>query len=193
MSEPIARTQDALRDEALAARLEQLERDVQRILSNIGTDHHSMIEPTPIRLSNAGPAGSPSLGSPEMTGSLPARSLSRTTPSSFPAARARLVRRRIRQRRERERHFPADLFADPAWDMMLDLYAAHYERREVSVSSLCIAAAVPATTALRWIKMMVDEGRFIRIADPDDGRRIHVRLSEHARAALDDYFDDMED
>lgn len=114
-------------------------------------------------------------------------------PSGFPLGRAKFVRRLIRHRRRREHHFPADIFADPAWDMMLDLYAAHYERREISVSSLCIAAAVPATTALRWIKLMVDEGRFVRIADPDDGRRIIVRLSDEARLQLDEYFDDFDD
>ncbi len=37
--------------------------------------------------------------------------------------RAKAVRRMLRQRRMREQYFPADLFADPAWDMLLDLYA----------------------------------------------------------------------
>lgn len=113
-------------------------------------------------------------------------------PKSFAAGRARLVRERIRQRRQREHFFPTDLFADPAWDMLLDLYAAYYENREISVSSLCIAASVPATTALRWIKSMADDGYLERIADPDDGRRIHVRLSETARRSLDDYYDNLE-
>ena len=36
----------------------------------------------------------------------------------------RLVRRIIRQRQLRARFFEADLFADPAWDMLLDLTAA---------------------------------------------------------------------
>src|SRR3546814_2986047 len=51
--------------------------------------------------------------------------------------RAKGVRRMLRQRRMREQYFPADLFADPAWDMLLDLYAARLERQPVSVSSLC--------------------------------------------------------
>lgn len=114
-------------------------------------------------------------------------------PRGFDSGRAKLVRRLIRKRRQREQHFPSDLFADPAWDMMLDLYAAHYERREISVSSLCIAAAVPATTALRWIKTMVEDGRFVRVADPDDGRRIIVSLADDTRCRLDEYFDNFED
>jgi DNA-binding MarR family transcriptional regulator len=107
--------------------------------------------------------------------------------------RAKAVRRVLRQRRMREQYFPADLFADPAWDMLLDLYAARLERQPVSVSSLCIAAAVPATTALRWIKTMTDAGLFVREADPHDGRRIFIALAEGACEALARYFEALEE
>lgn len=107
--------------------------------------------------------------------------------------RAKAVRRMLRQRRMREQYFPADLFADPAWDMLLDLYAARLERQPVSVSSLCIAAAVPATTALRWIKTMTDAGLFVREADPQDGRRIFIGLADAAFEALARYFEALEE
>lgn len=107
--------------------------------------------------------------------------------------RAKMVRRMLRQRRMREQYFPADLFADPAWDMLLDLYAARLERQPVSVSSLCIAAAVPATTALRWIKTMTDAGLFLREADPHDGRRIFIALAEGAGDALARYFEALDE
>ena len=110
---------------------------------------------------------------------------------SFPDGKARGIREMIWRRRRRESHFPADLFADPAWDMLLDLYASHYERKTVSVSSLCIAAAVPATTALRWIKTMADEGLFVRTEDPDDGRRIHIALSADGCERMDNYFGEL--
>lgn len=99
----------------------------------------------------------------------------------------------LHQRRMRAQYFPADLFADPAWDMLLDLYAAQLEREPVSVSSLCIAAGVPTTTALRWIKMMTDAGLFVRKDDPRDGRRILIGLSDDAGAALARYFDALEE
>ncbi len=107
--------------------------------------------------------------------------------------RAKQIRRMLRQRRMREQYFPADLFADPAWDMLLDLYAARLERQPVSVSSLCIAAAVPATTALRWIKTMTDAGLFVREADPHDGRRIFIALAEGACDALARYFEALDE
>lgn len=116
----------------------------------------------------------------------PSRSFGAQSPQATVSARE--VRRIIRERRMRDELFPADLFADPAWDMLLDLYAAKLDRARVSVSSLCIAAAVPATTALRWIKTLSDTGIFRREADQHDGRRIFVALSDQATDAMHRYF-----
>lgn len=101
----------------------------------------------------------------------------------------RLVRQLIRQRQQRARFFDADLFADPAWDMLLDLTAARAEHRQVSVTSLCIAAGVPPTTALRWIGQMVHAGLFERVEDTMDRRRAFIRLAEPAADAMARYFD----
>lgn len=100
----------------------------------------------------------------------------------------RSVRATIRARRLRDQHFASELFADPAWDMLLDLYAARLEGRRVSVSSLCIAAAVPPTTALRWIGTMHDADLFGREADPTDKRRAHITLTDRAAGAMRAYF-----
>jgi DNA-binding MarR family transcriptional regulator len=58
----------------------------------------------------------------------------------------------------------------------------------VPVSSLCIAAAVPATTALRWLKTLVQQGIFVRRADPHDGRRVFVELAPETSSSLRRYF-----
>lgn len=189
-------------DDDLKARIDQLEVEIQRIFGTLGSiapasDHiaggvqqrTSMMAPAAVTAPSAIAAERAPAAHIGFSG---LATTSDGRPLGFDKGRARFVRLRIRQRRQRERHFPADMFADPAWDMMLDLYAAHYERRDVSVSSLCIASAVPATTALRWIKHVVDAGYFERFADPHDGRRIFVRLSEASRRSLDDYFDDLE-
>lgn len=97
------------------------------------------------------------------------------------------VRSIVKLRRLRDRYFDAGLFADPAWDMLLDLMAAKLEHRPIAVSSLCIAAAVPPTTALRWIKTMTENGMFVRVADPQDGRRVFIELSEGASTAMTRY------
>ncbi|WP_374143406.1 hypothetical protein [Sphingomonas sp.] len=98
------------------------------------------------------------------------------------------VRQVIRGRRIRDQFFGAGLFEDPAWDMLLDLFAADLERARVSVSSLCIAAAVAPTTALRWISRMTEAGLFEREADPFDRRRAFMRLSAQARDSMRDYW-----
>ncbi len=97
------------------------------------------------------------------------------------------IRAMIRARRLRDQYFSGELFADPAWDMLLDLLLARLEQRTVAVSSLCIAAAVPPTTALRWIKRLTDEGIFVRTADPRDGRRVFIDLSDEAADAMANY------
>jgi hypothetical protein len=97
------------------------------------------------------------------------------------------IRAVIRARRLRDQYFHADLFADPAWDMLLDLMAARLSGERVAVSSLCIAAAVPPTTALRWIKTLCEHGLFVRSADPQDGRRVYIGLSDEAAARMEAY------
>ncbi|MFL6741240.1 MAG: hypothetical protein ACJ8EI_04220 [Sphingomicrobium sp.] len=146
-----------------AARLRQLSDEVSRIAATLA------------RLST-GPTASPR----------PAEPL-----SAAPDVSAETVRAIIRARRLRGRYFSAELFADPAWDMLLDLLQAEISKLRVPVSSLCIAAAVPATTALRWLKSMVQQGIFIRREDPHDGRRVFVELAPATSQALRRYFADV--
>lgn len=111
-------------------------------------------------------------------------------PGDLPDVAADTVRTVIRARRMRSRYFDEEIFADPAWDMLLDLLQAEIAQLRVPVSSLCIAAAVPATTALRWLKTMTQQGMFVRRADPHDGRRVFVELAPQASQAMRRYFAD---
>lgn len=126
------------------------------------------------------------------TGPAPAPPAMHDSPAvDAPPVSAETVRSIIRARRLRARYFDAELFADPAWDMLLDLLQAEIAHLRVPVSSLCIAAAVPATTALRWLKTMVANGLFIRRADPHDGRRVFVELAPETSRALRSYFAEL--
>lgn len=106
---------------------------------------------------------------------------------------ARHIREIIKLRRMRERLLGEDLFADPGWDILLDLFAAQEEGQQVSVSSLCIAAAVPPTTALRWITNMTEAGYLVRRQDPYDARRVYIELSENMAERLKEYFEAIAD
>ncbi|MBV7267139.1 hypothetical protein [Erythrobacter ani] len=94
-------------------------------------------------------------------------------------------------RRKRESIFEnTDLFGEPAWDILLDLYAAHASGKTVSVSSACIGSAAPPTTGLRWLGILADQNLIIREHDPNDQRRVYVRLSNAALMKMNAYFDE---
>jgi hypothetical protein len=94
----------------------------------------------------------------------------------------------IKARRARDAFLPAHLFADPAWDMLLELYACELDQTRMSISNLCDASAVPATTALRWIGTLESEGLIQRQSDPLDARRFFVRLTSKAVSSMEAYF-----
>jgi len=81
----------------------------------------------------------------------------------------------------------SDLFADPARDILLDLFVAGEEGRRISISSCCIAAAVPPTTALRWIGMLKKRNLVQETVDPADGRRKWLSLTPDVHNAMRDY------
>src|SRR3546814_600594 len=158
--------------ESESLRLQQLSEEVSRIartLANLSSQDDSPALPLSASASRAETHGGYAVEPVHVS----------DTPAS--PVTAREIRDMLRLRRLRDRFFPGDLFADPAWDMLLDLMAAHLSGQRVSVSSLCIAAAVPATTALRWIRALTDHGLFLRQADPSDGRRVFIALSTRRR------------
>lgn len=84
-------------------------------------------------------------------------------------------------------YIEADLFADPARDILLDLFVAGEEGRRISISSCCIAASVPPTTALRWIGMLKKRALIQESVDPADGRRKWLSLTPDVHNAMRNY------
>lgn len=105
-----------------------------------------------------------------------------TTYSQF----ARLL---LRERRDRDLVLLTDMLGDPAWDMVLDLFAAGEDAMRVPVSSICLAAGVPPTTALRWLKVLVEKQLIVRTDDARDKRRVNVSLTPATRNAIISYLD----
>jgi DNA-binding MarR family transcriptional regulator len=104
---------------------------------------------------------------------------------------AQFVRRLIMARGARQRFFSDDLFADPAWDILLELYALHCEQRRTSVSKLTIAAGIPGTTALRWLEKLSTEGLIVRREDHLDARRVWIDLSDAGLVAMESYLEQL--
>lgn len=110
-----------------------------------------------------------------------------------PLGQLALARKIYALRRKRAAIFGnPDLFGEPAWDILLDLFIAQAESKDVSVSSACIGSAAPATTALRWLGVLVEEGLITRENDPQDNRRVLVRLTSAGLTAMTRFLETFE-
>ena len=98
------------------------------------------------------------------------------------------VREICRLRRKRHAMFPAKLFGDPTWDMLLQLYAARLDMQRLTITRLTNLCGVPATTVLRRLGTLEAEGLVIRTDDPWDGRRVHIALSFVGAEAMERCF-----
>lgn len=96
--------------------------------------------------------------------------------------------RSYEDRRARMRHFrDHQIFREPAWDLLLDLFIRQTRGEQVSVKAAAIASGVPATTALRWLKALED-GKLISIeGDNKDGRRKSIRLTPSGYEIMEHY------
>lgn len=96
-----------------------------------------------------------------------------------------------RARRRRQHYLDHDLFGEPAWDLLLDLFIARLQKKMVSVSSACIAADVPPTTALRWLGVLVETNLIERFDSETDQRVSWVRLTDNASQDMAEFFRDL--
>jgi DNA-binding MarR family transcriptional regulator len=112
----------------------------------------------------------------------------RLVPESGHLLRDSDIQKIIDARRLRAKFFDDNLFADPAWDILLDLYRAHLAQQRMCVTSVCFGAGVPVSTALRWLNALEERGLARRSQDPLDGRRFFVELTEKGAAAMAGYF-----
>lgn len=94
----------------------------------------------------------------------------------------------MRARQARAELFPQELFSDPGWDILLDLFEARLAHRRLAVSSVCVGAGVPTTTVFRWLRLLEQKELIVRTADPDDARRVFVELSPQGDYALRRWF-----
>jgi DNA-binding MarR family transcriptional regulator len=113
----------------------------------------------------------------------------RRNPRRQPTTRelARLAGKIYDARRSRERMFKDQLFGEPAWDMLLALYALPTRGMALGVTSLTHAANVPPTTGLRWQTILFEEGLIQRGPHVSDNRQQLVGLTEKGRMLMEKY------
>jgi FixJ family two-component response regulator len=157
--------------EAVKRSLERLRKDFDEALSDVSLpdEHHGQAVP-----------------SRASADSLP-RTVGLTTPGG--------IRPLLDWMELRDEYF-GSLFCDPAWNIMLELYQAKMQDNPISVKRACIAAKVPATTALRRIAELESAGMIEKHADGLDKRRLLVQLTPPAYSrmaeCLRSLFDRME-
>lgn len=114
-----------------------------------------------------------------------------TVPLRQSAMSHRPIRRILRARRARRRFMNGDLFADPAWDILLELFALRLEQRRITVTRLCRIPGTPATTVLRWVAKLEAENLIVRTPDTHDRRRSFVELSRDGERAMRCYMESL--
>lgn len=112
-------------------------------------------------------------------------------PSAQPEITQDVIRAIIRARQARDVYLPPELLSDPAWGMLLELLHGELAGQRVSISTLCEAAAVPDSTAARWLKALEARDLAARRSNPDEGGSEFVELTPKGSAALRDYFRDV--
>lgn len=90
-------------------------------------------------------------------------------------ARARIVRDEV---------FGHGQFLDPSWNVLIELFIAGEEGRNVTIKSACVAACVPQSTALRHIAHLIDIRLATRAQHPSDARSAYLKLTDRGRAKM---------
>ncbi|HJT21172.1 MAG TPA: MarR family transcriptional regulator [Nitrospira sp.] len=107
----------------------------------------------------------------------------------FNAGTEVLVRHIKEARFLRAEFFDPELFGEPAWDILLDLYAAALTQRRISTNALGVSSGVPGTTMIRWLRTLEAKGLVRRHPDPVDLRRVFVALTHDGQRSMDAMFD----
>lgn len=91
-------------------------------------------------------------------------------------------------RRERQRIFGETLMSDPAWDILLELFVARIEGRQLRLSQVSSAIGFSEGTLIRWAAQLI-EAKLVasspNAADPKD--RI-LALTDEGVNLMCDYF-----
>ena len=97
---------------------------------------------------------------------------------------AKLAREEYELRRSRQCFLDEDLFSEPAWDILLDLFASGVEGRKISVTSSCVASGVPRSTAMRYLAELEERGLVRRSGSERDGRVHYLSLTDFGSAKV---------
>ncbi len=70
-----------------------------------------------------------------------------------------------------------DIFGEPAWDMLLDLFICQSNDEDVAVKAACLHADTPPSTTIRWLKVLEQNGLLETHVDPADPKQHLIHLT----------------
>jgi DNA-binding MarR family transcriptional regulator len=100
---------------------------------------------------------------------------------------AAMAERLYLERRRRDEYFPAGLFGEPAWDLILALFVARDEGRRLTVAEAYEAAKVKPAAGRKLLARMESQGMIRRSAGQQDRRKKFVGLTDDGTERLTDY------
>lgn len=95
----------------------------------------------------------------------------------------------LQEKTDRARLFGTDLFAPSSFEMLLGLYLAKLDQRDILVSKIGEDCGIPQSTALRWLPDLEQSGLVVRQFNPAREKSYFLCLTEKALAAMNDYLE----
>jgi len=92
---------------------------------------------------------------------------------------------RIRGRRKAFQD--SDIFFDPAWDILLELFVANAREAKLSVSAVGLGSGLAQATVIRWISLLASHGLVKRVDDAMDRRRSWIYLTNKSNKIMSNY------
>lgn len=98
--------------------------------------------------------------------------------------RARVARGLLEMRAARRAAFPAELFDEHAWDILLHLFSSMVDNQTITRSALIEKAGVSYGVGSRWLNHLVEIGQ-VQAAGSGDDEALTIDAVEGMRTFLD--------
>jgi hypothetical protein len=98
-----------------------------------------------------------------------------------------VAERLYQERRKRDEYFPAGLFGEPAWDLLLSMFIAQDDGRNFSLPEAYEAARVDPRKGPALVEKLVAAGLVTRSHNKGDA----ILLTDHGMDRLNDYLADL--
>lgn len=111
-------------------------------------------------------------------------------PQAQRESRTQAAKRIFEERRMRSHHFTdRDLFGEPAWDILLQLFQGHSNGRGVKIEAVTMTSGLAMTSALRLLEVLERKGLIFAYRGEENPRQIYLRLSSRGLLEMAQYLD----